>query len=117
MSIPLPREAELQRAILQWLALNGIFAVRVNSGARPWTDRKGRRRLLRFNDQPGCSDVLACLPGGQFGAIEVKRPGEKLTAEQASFQGRIRQLGGLAIVAHSTEDLEPLLTTPSGVKQ
>jgi hypothetical protein len=57
----------------------------------------------------GVSDIIGCLPGGGFLAIEVKRPGGKLSPEQQQFIDTINQAGGLAFVAHSVEEVQEKL--------
>lgn len=100
-----PREADVLRDCLTWLALHGVFAFRVNSGAFAGV-HKGKRRFVRFNSEPGLSDVLGILPDGRFLAVEVKRPGGPgPTPEQLSFLDRVRQLGGVGLVVRSVEDL------------
>lgn len=47
-------------------------------------------------DGKGCSDLLVQLRGGRFAAFEVKRPGEKETAEQAEFLAAVAAGCGLA---------------------
>ncbi len=51
----------------------------------------------------GVSDIVACAPGGQFIAIEVKAPGKlsTLSALQARFIGKICQNGGKAFSCDS----------------
>lgn len=97
---PSPLERDIQRAILEYLKLAGVVAVRVNSGATKVGDR-----YIRFNGTPGCSDILACLPDGRFAAIEVKRPGGKPTPEQISFIESIQQCHGFAWVVQSVDDI------------
>lgn len=101
-----PREADVQRTILDALALMGAVVVRVNSGGLK--DATGR--LVRFNRTPGCSDILACLRG-RFVAVEVKRPGKAnaVTPIQQAFLDAVRRAGGVGIVATSAADLESQL--------
>jgi hypothetical protein len=54
----------------------------------------------------GSADILGCLPGGRFLAIEVKAPDGRLSPEQREFLADIRGLGGIAIVARSYRDIE-----------
>ncbi len=110
---PRPLEKEVQAQVLAWLRLHGGLPIRVNSGALPWRDTKGMRRLCRLNSEPGCSDVLCCWRG-RFLAVECKRPGEKPTPEQESFLELVRRKGGVAIVAHGVEDLELVLLPELG---
>jgi len=42
---------------------------------------------------------------GFYAAIEVKRPGGKLTESQEDFLFSVKQAGGIAIVAHSVDDV------------
>ncbi len=76
MGMKAPLERDVQKACRDWLTLWGAVVVRVNSGAMKIGDR-----YVKFNDQPGCSDTLVCLPGtGRFLALELKRPGRDRTA-------------------------------------
>lgn len=111
-----PLEKDVQSAILQYLRLRGAFVLRVNSGAFAG-EYKGRRRFVRFNSEPGCSDILGILADGRFLACEVKRPGWKLRAadhheqEQASFLEAVRKRGGVGIFATCIEDVERAIDT------
>ena len=100
-------EADIQRVCLDWLRLFGAVVIRVNSAAKviPATETT-KRRFLKANDQPGCSDALVCLQGGLFAAIEFKAPGKRATSEQTEFLDRVRELDGLAIVVHSLDELK-----------
>ena len=86
---------------------------RVNSGAVVG-EYKGKRRFMRFNGAPGCSDILGILPGGACGhgvflAVEVKRPGGKATAKQQSFIDEVRRRGGVGLIVSSAEQLDDCL--------
>jgi hypothetical protein len=50
-------------------------------------------------------DLIVHLAIGRFLAIEVKRPGGKLTLDQTAFLEAVRQNGGIAIVATSVDDV------------
>ncbi len=106
MGFKIPLEKDVQKTCLEWLALWGATAIRVNSGVMAV-----EKRRVKFNDQPGCSDVLACLPpDGRMLALELKRPGRdrtdpKRAAEQDSFRRKVVKSGGLAIVARSLDEL------------
>lgn len=103
-------EAAIQKTCLQWLRFWGAVAIRVNSGARVIPETKTtKRRYLKSNDQPGCSDVLVCLPDGAFAALEVKKPGEDPTPDQQAFLDKVTKAGGLALVVHSLDELKQLL--------
>ena len=52
----------------------------------------------------GISDILGIYEG-RFLAIEVKRPGGRLSQYQKEFLKRVRDEGGIAIVARSVDDV------------
>ena len=54
--------------------------------------------------RPGISDFLVCLDG-RFVAIEIKRPGLKMSEKQEQFQHEVRAAGGIAFVAYSVDDV------------
>ena len=95
-----PKESEIVRSILDVLALMKVPAWRVNVGMVPVSRADGgtfRRSLNR-----GMSDIIGVMPGsGKMLAVEVKRPGKErtVTLEQAAFLDRVRDAGGIAIVA------------------
>lgn len=103
-------EADVQKTCIAWLRFWGAMPIRLNSGAMKVGDR-----FVRFNSEPGCSDVIAVLPGGRTLALELKRPGcrdrtpAKRKAEQASFRAAVVRAGGLAIVATSLDELQSAL--------
>ena len=96
--LPQPSEADILHAILDYLALRGITAWRVNSGATKIGDR-----YIRFGKK-GMADILGILkPNGRLLAIEVKRPGGRATPEQLAFLKQVNDAGGLGFVACSVE--------------
>jgi hypothetical protein len=97
-------ESSILAAVRQYLVLRGIFHWRANQGAIPC---EGGYR--RFNGMRGVSDLLGVLPGGRLLAIEVKRPGERPTPEQRAFLDTVTQLGGMAILVCSVEQLQASL--------
>lgn len=111
--MPKPKEKDIQRAILDYLALFPlkVFAWRANTGAM-----KVDRRFVRFNIQ-GAADITGVLVGGRRLEIEVKRPGWKPAMSgrraekempQRVFGECIKNLGGVYIVATSVDDLKVL---------
>lgn len=104
MSIRAATEADIQRVILHYLALRGVWATRINSGSI--RDKTGRP--VRFNNSPGCADILACCKG-RYIAFEVKRPGKKATDIQNAFLAGVRKAGGVAEVVTSVGDVEQIL--------
>ncbi len=55
--------------------------------------------------EPGWADIIACMPGGRFLAVECKTGKGKLTKLQEKFRDTIDNLGGLYVEAHSVDDL------------
>lgn len=104
-----PLEKDIQAAILQYLRLRNVFAWRNNSGMQLIPNKGGGMRAIRIG-LPGSADILGIMPDGRFLAIEVKRPGKMPTDEQRAFLGQIEANGGVAVVAHSVDDVISLLS-------
>lgn len=106
-------EAEIMRRIQLAATAHGARLLRNNVGQAQTADG----RVIRFGlANPGGSDLIGWQPltitrehmgmsFARFIACEVKRPGGKPTAEQFAFLDAIRRAGGLAIVAHSEQEL------------
>lgn len=61
-------------------------------------------RTVRYGLARGSADLIGVLaPSGRFVALEVKRPGGKLTDEQSMFLALVRKRGGFACVVESVE--------------
>ena len=96
-----PLESDVLRTCLAVLSLKGVFHWRNNSGAY---EQEGGR-FVRYGFK-GSSDIIALHPdGGRLWAIEVKRPGGRLSDAQVSFLRSVRMHGGVATVAESPEDV------------
>ena len=112
------READIKKVILKWLNLNGILSFPVRTTGTPNPRGKGFIPL----QVKGISDILGIIPPpkrfSQFGgiplAVEVKRPGGKLTIHQKVFLDDWNKAGGLGFVANSLDivikTLNPYLT-------
>lgn len=92
------KESEVQRAILDYLALKHIFHYRNNSGAF----RRDDGHFYRFG-AVGNPDII-CVVKGQYVGIEVKAPGGKQSEHQKKFQLQLEAAGGLCILARDLED-------------
>jgi hypothetical protein len=103
MGVRMPKEADIQRAIIARLELAGALVVRTNSGAVKVGDR-----FVRFNSQPGCSDLLVCYRG-RFLAVEVKAGKNRPTELQTGFLLAVRRAGGRGEVVRSVADAEAVL--------
>jgi hypothetical protein len=95
-------ERDIKRAIRDYLELKRCVVVPVrNVGIMK---ASGQYIPLPAGDR-GMSDMIVCLPDGKFAAIEVKRPGNKPTAEQLEFLEAVRRANGIGIVAYSIDDV------------
>lgn len=97
-------EKDIQRACIEFLHLKKIFCWRNNTGAFVG-EYKGKTRFLRYG-YPGSADILGMLPDGRFLAIEVKRPGNKLSDMQKVFAKKTVKNKGVYMVVHSVDELE-----------
>lgn len=97
-----PREADVQQAIRLALGLEpGLVMFRNNIGAAVHHD-SGRPVQYGVGGKGG-SDLIGLL-NGRFIALEIKRPGGKVTAEQWGFIDLIRHNGGFAAIVHSVDE-------------
>ena len=95
-----PREGDLVKVIRQYLELQGAVVIRNNSGCL----RDATNRPVRFGET-GSADLVCCLRGGRYLAVEVKGPKGRLRPSQAVWLDRVRSAGGLAVVARTLQDL------------
>jgi len=122
------KEGSLEKAILQYLRAIGVFCwkndsvgiavpTKVRTVLDPKTGRYKKKQSFRKKNRyhiNGVSDILGVLPNGRFLAIEVKKPDEhkdgKLVRAYAStdqkiFIENVNNLGGLAFIARSIDDV------------
>ena len=97
-------EGKAKSTILRYLERRGFFAWNNPSGAV----RIAPDRWLHFGKK-GSADILGCLPGGRFLAVEVKAPAGRLAPEQSAFMEKVRGLGGVSIVVRSFKELDQAL--------
>ena len=95
-----PESAVLSQC-MAYLHVRRIFCWRNNTGAAKTEDG----RYVRFG-LPGASDIIGIMPDGRFLAVECKRSvGGRLSPQQKVFLERIKEAGGVAVVAASLDDL------------
>lgn len=98
-------EKDIENEILTYLAYvgRGFFWKCNNVGVydpRIGAYRKAKsKHIIR-----GVSDILGVLDG-RFVAIEVKKPGGKVSEHQQNYLDRINKEGGIGFVAYSVEDV------------
>ena len=94
-------EKHIQRACLNWLLRNGIFAWR--NGSTGLFDRE--KGFYRTAPKRGAPDIIA-IRNGRFIGIEVKSAKGKLRPEQEAFKVNVEAAGGVYMVVRSLEDLK-----------
>ncbi len=99
-------EREIQKSILDYLRAHPkvAWAHRFNRGMVR-SEYNGRESFTQFNTCKGFSDIHFLLKGGRAGYCEVKRPGGKLTDDQAAFLKDCTAGGALAFMATSAQDV------------
>jgi len=103
-------ESDIQRQILDYLSLKGIFHYRNNTSGI-YIQKTGK---YRPSHSKGAPDIVGIVPdgSGRFLGIEIKKPGGKLSPDQIVFLDNIWKAGGIPIVAYSLEDVIRALEPP-----
>lgn len=103
-----PTEQQIMMSILEWLALQPrTKAWRNNSVGLYSPTRKAFLKPGKFSNI-GSADILG-IYNGYFLAIEVKRPKGVVTEHQEAWLTQMVNLGALAFVARSLEDVQFVL--------
>lgn len=95
------------RAVMEYLAVKRIFAMRMNSGAVQ--DRRGIPVRMH---EPGTADILALVNYKQLGYgldaywIECKAENGRQSDLQKQFQAKVEDEGHIYIIARGIEDLQ-----------
>ena len=99
------KESDIQRVILDYLQrVRHYFCWRNNIGAGQFFTRDGTARYASYGKK-GSGDIIGLNHQGRFFSIEVKRPGENPKPHQIDFVNQVVSSGGIAIVAHSLEEV------------
>lgn len=93
------KEAEIQRSILDYLALRHHFHFRCNTGAY----KTEHGSYVRYGSK-GAPDIIVVANGKMIG-IEVKTISGKLSDDQEAFGEALKAAGGIYIVARSLDDV------------
>ena len=94
------KELDIQKAILDYLALKGRFFWRNNSGAFK-TERGG---FVRFGAE-GSPDIFVLTEGGFLVQLEVKNAKGRQSPAQKEWEIRSKALGAEYYVVHSLDDV------------
>ena len=100
-----PKESEVQKAILEWLAWKHVFFYRNNSGAFVLPETPTTKRRFFKAGAVGSPDIV-CVIKGRYVGIECKRVGGKQSPAQAEFQRQLEAAGGVYVLAFSIDDIE-----------
>ncbi len=103
------READIQKGIIEYLEYIGATVVRVNNVGI--YDRNSGGYIPPR--QKGISDLIVCLRG-HFIAIEVKRPGGRVSTEQEAFLEQISASGGIGMIAYGLDDVVKIFPADIG---
>lgn len=104
-------EGALQRLVMDYLAAEHIFSLRMNTGTA-----KIDNRFVSFG-LPGMADILA-FPRGRMWVtksqqeilwIELKAPKGKQSPLQKSFQEKVESEGHRYVLAYSLDDVRAAL--------
>jgi hypothetical protein len=93
------KESEVQKQILDYLALKHVFHYRNNSRAFKRDDG----HFYRFG-ATGSPDII-CVINGQYVGIEVKAPKGKHSEHQKEFQRQLEEAGGKYMLAYALDDV------------
>jgi hypothetical protein len=107
-SLPIPKEmteAEIKREICEWLETKQWECMFWVQSAGKIPGRINRSRYQRN----GIPDILGIWKMRPL-AIEVKKPGGKISEEQRKFMLEFMEYGGIGIVAWSLDDVKKELT-------
>jgi hypothetical protein len=83
-------EGQLTFAVRQLLNAAGIFHYKAWQG---------------MGSAPGVSDIIGCLKGGRFFALELKAPKGVTSEYQNRFLENVRQAGGIGFVARTLDEV------------
>jgi len=98
-------ESDLVKMIVDYLLLQGHFAIRVNSGMQFFEGKNGKKHAFR-GAPAGTADIIGLLnPSGRFLAIEAKVGRNQPTQLQQAFLEEVNRKGGLGFTAWSLDDV------------
>ena len=109
-------EQQIQNAIMEFLAVNHIWYMRVNTGAVV-SEHNGKKRMFRFG-MAGAADILCSVRQARYSGdswytawlwLEVKAPKGVQSPSQIRFMDEVRAEGHYYAVVRSIEDVEAVL--------
>lgn len=103
------KEAEIQKAILAWLRLKGYVVWRNYVGPI----LRGKQKIPSPNPMAGMPDICGLLKDGRLFAIEVKRPGGKVSPKQVKWITTLQDAGAVAFIARDLDTVRERLDSMS----
>jgi hypothetical protein len=105
-------ETRVQRLIEDALgALPDLILLRNSVGEARYVSMTGRDYTVPYGLGVGSPDLVGVLaPQGRWFCLEVKRPGERATAEQARIHTLWRSFGAFVAVVCSVDDARAALS-------
>ena len=95
------KESQIQKGVINWLLYHKCFVWRNNTGS--YETAAGHYVSYGFKGSP---DIVGMLPNGRFLGVEVKTVIGKQNKDQKIFEQRVKECGGIYIIARSIDDLE-----------
>lgn len=99
-----PKEKDIQNLILQWLMMQRDCMAWQNDNVGIYDSARKVYRSRPKYALAGIADILGIWRGLPL-AIEVKRPGGKVSPLQTAFLDRFELNGGISIIAYSLDDV------------
>jgi hypothetical protein len=103
------KETAIQAAILDYLALKRVFAIRINNIPATFFDKTGARQFRRLpkHTPRGVADIFAIKDGEPI-FLEVKSESGKQSPEQEQFEIDAIRAGAIYSVVRSIDDVAAL---------
>lgn len=101
------KERIIERTIINYLRAKGFLVSKIRS-----TGRFVQGRMIPLpEDERGVSDLIACYQG-KYIAIEIKAGNGRQTEYQKAFESRVKESGGIYLIARSIQDIDEFLLRP-----
>jgi hypothetical protein len=103
------KETDIQSAILEYLALRRVFAIRINNIPATYIDKSGARQFRRLpkHTPRGIADIFAINYGKPI-FLEIKSDTGKQSADQRQFEVDAIRAGAIYAVVRSIDDVAAL---------
>lgn len=102
-------EDSLHRTVIDWLSVvhpDCLYWHVPNQAHGPVQWHRKRKALGVVS---GVADLCFCLPGGKFGAIELKAPKGRPSGNQDAWGKSVREMGGYYEVCRSLPEVQGVL--------